>query len=101
MLKQTLLKAVEAGAAEMSRFFNGSFKISNKEGINNLVTEADHAAEKAIFNVIQQEYPDHYILSEESGEIFMDSSVKWIIDPIDGTVNFANGIPICCVSIGV
>lgn len=85
----------------MSRFFNGSFKISNKEGINNLVTEADHAAEKAIFNVIQQEYPDHYILSEESGEIFMDSSVKWIIDPIDGTVNFANGIPICCVSIGV
>jgi len=85
----------------MSRFFNGSFKISNKEGINNLVTEADHAAEKAIFNVIQQEHPDHYILSEESGEIFMDSSVKWIIDPIDGTVNFANGIPICCVSIGV
>ncbi|MCK9404731.1 MAG: inositol monophosphatase [Chitinophagaceae bacterium] len=101
MLKQTLLKAIEAGAAEMSRFFNGSFKISNKEGINNLVTEADHAAEKAIFNVIQQEHPDHYILSEESGEIFMDSSVKWIIDPIDGTVNFANGIPICCVSIGV
>lgn len=101
MLKQTLLKAVEAGAAEMSRFFNGEFKISNKEGINNLVTEADHAAEKAIFEVIQQEHPDHYILSEESGEIIMDSSVKWIIDPIDGTVNFANGIPICCVSIGV
>lgn len=101
MLKQTLLKAVEAGATEMSRFFNGEFKISNKEGINNLVTEADHAAEKAIFEVIQQEHPDHYILSEESGEIIMDSSVKWIIDPIDGTVNFANGIPICCVSIGV
>lgn len=101
MLKQTLLKAVEAGAVEMSRFFNGEFKISNKEGINNLVTEADHAAEKAIFEVIQQEHPGHYILSEESGEIIMDSSVKWIIDPIDGTVNFANGIPICCVSIGV
>lgn len=101
MLKQTLLKAVEAGATEMSRFFNGEFKISNKEGINNLVTEADHAAEKAIFEVIQQEHPGHYILSEESGEIIMDSSVKWIIDPIDGTVNFANGIPICCVSIGV
>ena len=101
MLKQTLLKAVEAGAAELTRFFNGSFKISNKEGINNLVTEADHAAEKAIFAVIQQEYPTHYILSEETGEIIQDSSYKWIIDPIDGTVNFANGIPICCVSIGV
>lgn len=92
---------MEAGAAEMCHFFNGSFKISNKEGINNLVTEADHAAEKAIFSVIQKEYPHHYILSEESGEIIMDSSVKWIIDPIDGTVNFANGIPVCCVSIGV
>lgn len=101
MLKHTLLKATEAGAAELTRFFNGEFKISNKEGMNNLVTEADHAAEKAIFEVIQQEFPGHYILSEETGEIVMDSSYKWIIDPIDGTVNFANGIPICCVSIGV
>lgn len=101
MLKHTLIKAAEAGAAEMSRFFNGDFKISNKEGINNLVTEADHAAEKAIFEVIQNDYPDHFLLSEETGEIVMDSAYKWIIDPIDGTVNFANGIPICCVSIGL
>ncbi len=101
MLKQTLIKATEAGAAELQRFFNGDFKISNKEGINNLVTEADHAAEKAIFEVIRQDFPDHFILSEETGEIVQDSSYKWIIDPIDGTVNFANGIPICCVSIGI
>jgi myo-inositol-1(or 4)-monophosphatase len=101
MLKNTLLKATEAGAAELKRFFNGSFVISNKEGINNLVTEADHAAEKAIMQVIQTEFPDHFILSEESGEIIQDSTYKWIIDPIDGTVNFANGIPICCVSIGL
>jgi myo-inositol-1(or 4)-monophosphatase len=101
MLKNTLLKATEAGAAELKRFFNGSFVISNKEGINNLVTEADHAAEKAIMQVIQTDYPDHFILSEESGEIIQDSTYKWIIDPIDGTVNFANGIPICCVSIGL
>jgi myo-inositol-1(or 4)-monophosphatase len=66
-----------------------------------LVTEADHAAEKAIMQVIQTEYPDHFILSEETGEIIQDSTYKWIIDPIDGTVNFANGIPICCVSIGL
>jgi myo-inositol-1(or 4)-monophosphatase len=101
MLKQTLIKAVETGAAVMQSYFNGTFKISNKEGINNLVTEADHASEKAIFEVIKKDYPDHYILSEEAGEIVQDSSIKWIIDPIDGTVNFANGIPICCVSIGV
>ena len=101
MFKNTLLKATEAGARELQRFFNGDFTITNKEGVNNPVTEADHAAEKAILNIIQQDFPDHYILSEETGEIKMDSAYKWIIDPIDGTINFANGIPICSVSIGL
>jgi len=101
MLKSTLIKAVEAGAAVMQKFFQGEFIISNKEGINNLVTEADHASEKAIFEVIKNDFPDHYILSEEAGAIVMDSTFKWIIDPIDGTVNFAHGLPLCCVSIGV
>ena len=101
MLKSILMKATEAGAAELQRFFNGTFKISNKEGINNLVTEADHAAEKAIIEVIKKDFPDHFILSEEAGEIKSESEYKWIIDPIDGTVNFSNGIPICCVSIGL
>jgi len=101
MLKTTLLHAVQAGAAQLQHFFNGQFAISNKEGVNNLVTEADHAAEKAIIDVITNQYPDHFILSEETGEIKTDSEYKWIIDPIDGTVNFANGIPLCCVSIGL
>jgi len=101
MLKTTLINAVKAGAAELSRFFNKSFVVSNKEGINNLVTEADHASEKAILDVIKKEFPGHYILSEEAGEIIQDSSYKWIIDPIDGTVNFAHSIPLCCVSIAV
>jgi myo-inositol-1(or 4)-monophosphatase len=101
MLKNTLIEAVVAGAGELSHFFNNKFKISHKEGVNNLVTEADHAAEKAIFEVIKAKFPDHYILSEETGEIIQDSEYKWIIDPIDGTVNFAHGIPLCCVSIAI
>jgi myo-inositol-1(or 4)-monophosphatase len=101
MLKSTLIRAAEAGAAVMQRFFQGEFAISNKEGINNLVTEADHASENAIFEVIRAEFPDHFLLSEEAGELVMDSSYKWIIDPIDGTVNFAHGLPLCCVSIAV
>jgi len=101
MLKEILIKATEAGARVMQEFFQGNFAISNKEGINNLVTEADHASEKVIFEIIKSEFPDHFILSEEAGEIVSDSSYKWIIDPIDGTVNFAHGIPICCVSIGL
>jgi myo-inositol-1(or 4)-monophosphatase len=101
MLKSTLIRATEAGAAVMQRYFQGEFKISNKEGINNLVTEADHESEKAIFEIIKNDFPDHFILSEEAGAIVMDSTFKWIIDPIDGTVNFAHGLPLCCVSIGL
>src|SRR6476469_8101143 len=101
MLKTTLLQAVNAAAAEIRRFADLEFKISNKEGINNLVTEVDHASEKAIIDVISKNFPDHYILSEEAGEIVQDSTYKWIIDPIDGTVNFAHSIPLCCVSIAV
>ncbi|MEY3208702.1 MAG: hypothetical protein RL064_733 [Bacteroidota bacterium] len=101
MIKDTLMQAIDAGAKELTRYFNGSFTVTSKATINDLVTEADHASEKAIFKVIQDKYPDHFILSEETGEIPQASAIKWIIDPIDGTINFANGIPICCVSIGV
>ncbi|MEO7983100.1 MAG: inositol monophosphatase family protein [Bacteroidota bacterium] len=101
MLKSTLLEAARAGAGEILRFFNGDFKISNKEGVNNPVTEADHAAEKAIIKVIRSAYPGHAILSEEAGALSQDSEYKWIIDPIDGTINFAHGIPLNCVSIGL
>ena len=101
MLKSTLITAVKAGAAEILRFFNNDFKITNKEGVNNLVTEADHASEKAIIDVVKSAFPDHHILSEEAGELVRDSGYKWIIDPIDGTVNFAHGIPLNCVSIGI
>jgi myo-inositol-1(or 4)-monophosphatase len=101
MLKATLIRAAEAAGGILKQFYGSQFEISNKEGINNLVTEADHAAENAIIGIIRANFPDHHILSEESGDLPMDSSYKWIIDPLDGTVNFAHGLPICCVSIGL
>ena len=101
MLKNTLIQAIYAAADEIKRFDDIAFKISNKEGVNDLVTEVDHASEKAILSVLKSQFPDHYILSEEAGEIIQDSAYKWIIDPIDGTVNFAHGIPLNCVSIAL
>lgn len=102
MFKETLISATEAGARVLQYYFsNKNLSISSKDGLNNLVTEADHASEKAIMDTISECFPDHFILSEEAGEIKMDSSYKWVIDPIDGTVNYAHGIPICCVSIGL
>lgn len=101
MLKQTLIDATYAGAKVLQQYFNGTFEISSKTMANDLVTQADQEGEEAILNTIKQHFPNHQFLCEESGECVMDSNVKWIIDPIDGTVNFAHGIPICCVSIGV
>ncbi len=101
MLKQTLLQSITAGANIIKENFDKHFIVSNKEGINNLVTEIDHKSETAIINIIKQNFPDHFILSEEVGELKQDSEYKWIIDPIDGTVNYANHIPICCVSIAI
>ncbi|MFT4093061.1 MAG: inositol monophosphatase family protein [Niabella sp.] len=101
MLKTVLHEAIMAGAAEVVKYFNQTFEIKYKEGRNNLVTAADEASEKAIIDVIQKAYPGHHILTEESGDLPQDSEYKWIIDPIDGTINFAHGIPINCISIGI
>ncbi len=101
MLKQTLIDAAHAGALVLKKYFKGQFTIASKTGLNDLVTQADNEAEDEIIKVIRQQFPEHFILSEEAGELTSDSNIKWIIDPIDGTVNFAHGIPICCVSIGV
>jgi myo-inositol-1(or 4)-monophosphatase len=81
-----------------------SLQISSKGDIN-LVTEADLAAEKLIIERIQSYYPRHAILAEESGaskvvdESAQPSEWKWIIDPLDGTTNYAHGYPCFCVSI--
>jgi myo-inositol-1(or 4)-monophosphatase len=90
-----------AGAAIMKEYFDKQYTISSKSSLNDLVTEVDHKSEEAIFNVIKSHFHHHNILSEESGPVIQESHYKWIIDPIDGTINYANGIPICCVSIGL
>ena len=99
--KHTLIEATMAGAAVMKEYFDKQYTISSKSSLNDLVTEVDHKSEEAIFSVIKKHFPTHNILSEESGQVIQESHYKWIIDPIDGTINYANGIPICCVSIGL
>jgi myo-inositol-1(or 4)-monophosphatase len=101
MLRNTLIKAAKESGKLMKEYSTKQFTIDSKDSINNLVTEVDHASEKLIIGIIREQFPDHYILTEESGDLPKNSNTKWIIDPIDGTVNFANGIPICCVSIAV
>lgn len=99
---EALTVAVEAAlkAGEMLRQkFGTEFKVSSKEGRHNLVTECDKASEKMIIGTIHKIFPDHAILAEESGASAQKNHVTWIIDPLDGTVNFAHTIPVFSVSI--
>jgi len=65
-----------------------------------LVTEADKAAESYLIDAIRQGFPDHAINTEESGELSGTPDHQWYIDPLDGTLNFAHGIPVYTVSVG-
>lgn len=72
------------------------------KGKNDLVTDADVASEKAIISHISKQFPDDSFLAEEtSNELSLPKGRVWIIDPIDGTTNFAHGFPVFCVSIAL
>lgn len=76
--------------------------LAKKNGEGNWVTEADKASEKSLFNAIRSVYPSHTILSEETESKKQDFSQidnLWIIDPLDGTTNFAHSLPLFCVSV--
>ena len=67
----------------------------------NLVTEIDKKSEELIIEMIRKKYPDHDFLAEESGSHNQKSEYRWIIDPLDGTLNFTHGVPLYSVSIAV
>tara|TARA_R110002096_G_scaffold87831_2_gene201431 strand:- start:3015 stop:3827 length:813 start_codon:yes stop_codon:yes gene_type:complete len=96
-------KSAAENAATIIREFanNEEFKI-NLKGKNDLVTDADLASEKKIIEVIKATFPNDLILAEESSHYkSLPSERIWIIDPIDGTTNFAHGFPVYCVSIAL
>ena len=102
MLNFAIQTARDAGRVLRDRF-GRAIQISNKGDID-LVTEADLAAERVIIERIHSYFPRHSILAEESGESITvggGSDVKWIVDPLDGTTNYAHGYPCFCVSIAM
>jgi myo-inositol-1(or 4)-monophosphatase len=95
----TVSLAKEAGISLKDKLYN-KHTIDYKGEIN-IVTEADRMAEDLITGRIHQEYPHHDILTEESDGIDNGSEYRWIIDPLDGTTNYAHGYPVFCVSIAL
>lgn len=92
--------ALKAGKI-LKEGFGTTFKISSKDGKNNLVTEYDNLSEKIIIENISKKFSNHKFLAEESGRTGNSNinDVIWVIDPLDGTVNFAHNLPIFSISI--
>ena len=88
--------AVRAGAIQKERYGQG-VKVDYKGDID-LVTEVDHACDAAILEVIRSRCPDHDIITEETDLALTGSPFVWIIDPLDGTTNFAHSYPMFCAS---
>ncbi|MDD4203101.1 MAG: inositol monophosphatase family protein, partial [Candidatus Omnitrophica bacterium] len=97
--KVAMEAALKAGAYQQKR--RGHIKEITYKGAINIVTDVDKSCEKMIIKHILTNFNDHGILAEESDPRAENAEYKWIIDPIDGTTNYAQGLPIYCVSIGV
>jgi myo-inositol-1(or 4)-monophosphatase len=89
-------------ATDILNGFFGSDKLRiDKKGTIDLVTEADKASEKVIIETIRNAFPDHAIMAEESGGALAQDNFQWIIDPLDGTTNFAHGLGLFAISIAL
>lgn len=91
--------AREAGKYQVSRL-NTVFKVENKGAID-LVTEVDKTCEAMIVAHLRKNFPDYDVLAEEGSNTSSNAEYKWIIDPLDGTTNFAHGYPLFCVCIAL
>ena len=92
--------AKEAGQVLMD-YFERRLIVESKSSEIDLVTEADVASERLIVKAIRERYPEHSILSEEGLGEKQAGEFLWLIDPLDGTTNYAHGYPVFCVSIAL
>jgi myo-inositol-1(or 4)-monophosphatase len=97
---ETAVAAAKAAGAIQKKHYGKVRKIDFKGEIN-LVTEVDQACEEMILKILRKSHPDHDILTEETGAHLKGSEYKWIVDPLDGTTNYAHSYPCFCVSIAL
>ena len=100
-----LLNAVEwarvVGQIHMGGFRKGNLGIDTKSSVYDVVTRVDKESEAYLLKSISANYPDHSILGEETGSHMKESDFCWVVDPLDGTNNYSQGLPVFCVSIGL
>ena len=104
-LKNTLELAVkwakEVGKIQYSYFRTNNLGIETKSNVFDVVTKVDKLCEAFLLEQIKTYFPDHSVLGEESGEHDAHSDYLWVVDPLDGTNNYSQGLPVFTVSIGL
>lgn len=100
VLNFTKKLAKKVGGIQKEKF-KENFKIRTKSTDSDLVTEVDYLCEEIIREKIEEKFPDHNILGEEGGKAEKNSDYTWIVDPLDGTNNYAIGYPVYAVSIAL
>lgn len=99
---EAAVEAARIGGAVLRDYAGRTTAISvDLKGLNDYVTEVDHASERAIIRYLGERFPEHSVLSEESEEQTRDKRFQWFVDPLDGTTNFIHGVPIYAVSVGL
>lgn len=98
MIRQIGTRAAYNAGKVLKDHFGQALEVT-KKGTIDLVTQADIASEQMIIKTIREAFPDHAILAEESGLTKNDRNLLWVVDPLDGTTNFAHGLPLFSVSI--
>ena len=100
-LELAITWAKEVGKIQMRYFRGNHLDIQTKSNVYDVVTQADKESEEFLLKEINRHFPDHAVLGEESGEHRGTADYRWVVDPLDGTNNFSQGLPIFTVSIGL
>jgi len=95
------VRAARAAATVMRRYQREGFEVGFKKNRADLVTVADRETERRIRSIIGRAFPQHGVLAEEGGAVSGDGRHRWLIDPIDGTINYVAGFPYYCTSIAL
>ena len=94
--------ALHCGKIQMESFRTQNIGIDTKSNVYDVVTKVDKACEDYLLTEIARLYPTHSVLGEETGQhLHADSDWAWVVDPLDGTNSYSQGLPVFCVSIGV
>lgn len=100
-LAQLAEEAARAAGGVHRSFAQHGFSVGTKSGHHDLVTEADIEAERVVVDLVRARFPEHNILAEEGSEPDRSSEYTWVVDPLDGTNNYARGIPLFTSSVAV